>query len=108
MADNFRIDNDFVTAQNAPHEATLEEDFAYLGKKLDRQGVDIESVVTAVQGLEVAVPSWGAGTGGTRFARFPGIGEPRGVFRKIGRLWHHSPIGPQHPKGFAAHSLGQA
>jgi L-rhamnose isomerase/sugar isomerase len=31
----------------------------------------------------VAVPSWGVGTGGTRFARFPGDGEPRGIFDKL-------------------------
>ena len=31
----------------------------------------------------MAVPSWGVGTGGTRFARFPGPGEPRNVFEKL-------------------------
>ena len=31
----------------------------------------------------VAVPSWGVGTGGTRFARFPGPGEPRNIFDKL-------------------------
>jgi L-rhamnose isomerase / sugar isomerase len=31
----------------------------------------------------VAVPSWGVGTGGTRFARFPGPGEPRHIFDKL-------------------------
>jgi L-rhamnose isomerase/sugar isomerase len=31
----------------------------------------------------VAIPSWGVGTGGTRFARFPGAGEPRDIFDKI-------------------------
>ncbi len=31
----------------------------------------------------VAVPSWGVGTGGTRFARFPGTGEPRDIFDKL-------------------------
>ena len=29
------------------------------------------------------MPSWGVGTGGTRFARFPGIGEPRNIFEKL-------------------------
>ena len=33
--------------------------------------------------FEVAVPSWGVGTGGTRFARFPGPGEPVDVFDKL-------------------------
>ncbi|MBP0661815.1 rhamnose isomerase, partial [Mycobacterium tuberculosis] len=27
--------------------------------------------------------SWGVGTGGTRFARLPGQGEPRGIFDKL-------------------------
>ncbi len=31
----------------------------------------------------VAVPTWGVGTGGTRFARFPGPGEPRNIFDKL-------------------------
>jgi len=29
------------------------------------------------------VPSWGVGTGGTRFARFAGPGEPRDVYEKL-------------------------
>ena len=29
------------------------------------------------------LPSWGVGTGGTRFARFPGPGEPRDIFDKL-------------------------
>jgi L-rhamnose isomerase/sugar isomerase len=29
------------------------------------------------------VPTWGVGTGGTRFARFPGPGEPRGIVDKL-------------------------
>ena len=33
--------------------------------------------------FRVSVPSWGVGTGGTRFARFPGPGEPRNVFEKV-------------------------
>ena len=29
------------------------------------------------------MPTWGVGTGGTRFARFPGPGEPRHIFDKL-------------------------
>ena len=35
------------------------------------------------QRFAVAVPSWGVGTGGTRFGRFPGPGEPRGIHEKL-------------------------
>ncbi len=36
-----------------------------------------------VAAFAVAIPSWGVGTGGTRFARFPGVGEPRDIFDKL-------------------------
>src|SRR6185369_10219106 len=55
----------------------------YLGKKLLRRGLDIETIVAKARSIQVAVPSWGVGTGGTRFARFPGPGEPRGVYEKL-------------------------
>uniref|UniRef100_UPI002ACC3468 L-rhamnose catabolism isomerase n=1 Tax=Massilia luteola TaxID=3081751 RepID=UPI002ACC3468 len=44
---------------------------------------DIEELTALAQRFAVAVPSWGVGTGGTRFARFPGRGEPRNVFEKL-------------------------
>ena len=42
-----------------------------------------KAIVAKVEAFGVAIPSWGVGTGGTRFARFPGEGEPRNVFDKI-------------------------
>ena len=33
--------------------------------------------------FQVAIPSWALGTGGTRFARFSGGGEPRNLEEKI-------------------------
>ncbi len=59
------------------------EDFDALGRSLERRGVDIGAVTTAVGKFAVAVPTWGVGTGGTRFARFPGAGEPRNIFDKL-------------------------
>ena len=41
------------------------------------------TVTRAVANFRVAIPSWGVGTGGTRFGRFPGPGEPRNVFEKL-------------------------
>ncbi|HYV90868.1 MAG TPA: sugar isomerase [Chitinophagales bacterium] len=34
--------------------------------------------------FQVAIPSWALGSGGTRFGRFPGGGEPRNLEEKIG------------------------
>lgn len=48
-----------------------------------RRGIDIQQICAQVAQFGVAIPSWGVGTGGTRFARFPGPGEPQHVFDKI-------------------------
>src|SRR5882762_4499196 len=44
---------------------------------------DIESVLQKLIEFQVAIPSWALGTGGTRFGRFPGGGEPRNLEEKI-------------------------
>ena len=48
-----------------------------------RRGIAIDAILDKVGAFHVAIPSWGVGTGGTRFARFPGQGEPRDIFDKI-------------------------
>jgi L-rhamnose isomerase/sugar isomerase len=64
-------------------EAALLDDYEHLGRQLARRGIDITAVQARAAAFVVAVPSWGVATGGTRFARFPGPGEPRNVFEKI-------------------------
>ncbi len=80
---NFEIDDGFIAEQNRKAETELAEDYDYLSKKLHRRNIDIDNLTALAQALEVAVPSWGVGTGGTRFARFPMHGEPRDIFEKI-------------------------
>lgn len=77
------IDPSVVEAVNAKHEANLRADYDSLGERLDRRGIAIDAIKAKVAAFNVAVPSWGVGTGGTRFARFPGLGEPRDIFDKI-------------------------
>lgn len=74
---------DIVAQDNAAREAALVRDYAHLGEQLDRRGIAIDAIRDKVAAFHVAVPSWGVGTGGTRFARFPGAGEPRDIFDKI-------------------------
>lgn len=83
MPTNFEISDDFIAGQNKAKSEWLAEDFEYLGKKLRRRGIDIESIIDKARSLRIAVPSWGVGTGGTRFARFPGPGEPRDIYEKL-------------------------
>jgi L-rhamnose isomerase/sugar isomerase len=64
-------------------EAALAEDYDALARQLRRRGIAIDDVCEAASGFTVGLPSWGVATGGTRFARFPGPGEPRDVFEKL-------------------------
>ncbi|HYW74673.1 MAG TPA: L-rhamnose catabolism isomerase [Pyrinomonadaceae bacterium] len=80
---SFEIEDSFIGEQNQKARAWVEEDYDYLAKKLLRQQIDIESLTARAQSFRVAVPSWGVGTGGTRFARFAGPGEPRDIYEKL-------------------------
>ena len=43
----------------------------------------VDEVIKKLIDFQVAIPSWALGTGGTRFGRFPGGGEPRTLEEKI-------------------------
>jgi L-rhamnose isomerase/sugar isomerase len=78
-----RIAAELISVDNEKRERALREDYEALGAKLARTGTSIDAVTDKVTQFFVAVPSWGVGTGGTRFARFPGLGEPRNIFDKL-------------------------
>ncbi len=77
------IDNNLVAESNKALQSELDYDYEALGNQLQRRGIDIDALTDKAAGFTVAVPSWGTGTGGTRFARFPGEGEPRNIFEKL-------------------------
>jgi L-rhamnose isomerase/sugar isomerase len=79
----FTVSDELVAEQNGTGLAALEEDYAHLGRQLGRRGIDIERLTERAMAFRVSVPSWGVGTGGTRFARFPGPGEPRSIYEKL-------------------------
>ncbi|MCB1431427.1 MAG: L-rhamnose catabolism isomerase [Alphaproteobacteria bacterium] len=80
---SFAISPDFIASENVKVSGALAEDFAALGRQLERRGVSIEAMTERAMAFSVAVPTWGVGTGGTRFARFPGPGEPRHIHDKL-------------------------
>lgn len=77
------IDSSLIKENNDTKAAFLQRDYDALGEKLHRDGIDIEKLTDAAAAFQIAIPSWGTGTGGTRFARFPGEGEPRNIFEKL-------------------------
>jgi len=55
-------------------------------RKFEFAAADIKNVNTVIQKLidfNVAIPSWALGTGGTRFGRFSGAGEPGNLTEKM-------------------------
>jgi L-rhamnose isomerase/sugar isomerase len=77
------ISGELIASENDRLLAAHKSDYEALGAHLARRNIDIDGVTRKVADFFVAVPSWGVGTGGTRFARFPGTGEPRGIFDKL-------------------------
>lgn len=50
---------------------------------LAQKGIDADGILAKLVDFQVAIPSWALGTGGTRFGRFSGGGEPRSLEEKI-------------------------
>jgi L-rhamnose isomerase / sugar isomerase len=79
----FAITDEFIASENAKAQKAHDEDYGALGRQLERRGIAIEAMTKRAMAYNVAVPTWGVGTGGTRFARFPGPGEPRNIHDKL-------------------------
>ncbi|MEM7728810.1 MAG: TIM barrel protein [Pseudomonadota bacterium] len=72
-----------VERDRAEHLDRVEDEAGTLLSRLERTGQDGDALMARIGAFSVAVPSWGVGTGGTRFARFPGRGEPRNISEKL-------------------------
>ena len=77
------VDKEIINNHNLKLISDLNSDFDHLRKKLERNKLNINDIKNKIKNFQVAVPTWGVGTGGTRFARFPGIGEPQNIYEKI-------------------------
>lgn len=74
---------DRVADANSKAAAAHDAAYARLGEELAARGLDAGELAARAAAFKVAVPSWGVGTGGTRFARFPGPGEPTDIHEKL-------------------------
>lgn len=74
IIEKFHI-TDFNTARIQTHI----RNFTHLSEKLN----NLSEVLEKLEEFQIAIPSWALGTGGTRFARFSGGGEPRNLEEKI-------------------------
>ncbi len=79
----FAITEEMIAGDTAKAAPAHDDDLDALTRQLARRGIDVEPVIARLLAFEVALPTWAVGTGGTRFARFPGPGEPRHVWDKL-------------------------
>jgi L-rhamnose isomerase/sugar isomerase len=77
------LSQDAIESHNDARREALTDEYDSLGRALDRRGVDIEAITARVQAYTVALPTWGSGRGGTRFAKFPIAGEPTNIHEKL-------------------------
>lgn len=77
------ITNEQIASHNDSLDKGHRADLEHLKARLTDQGVDVEDVIRKIAEFQVAIPSWALGTGGTRFGRFPGGGEPATLEQKV-------------------------
>lgn len=72
-----------IQDQNSPQLFQHRRSFEFLAESLDNKGINIDELISKLQTLQIAIPSWALGTGGTRFGRFSSGGEPATLIQKI-------------------------
>ena len=77
------LSGDQIDSLNQAGADALADDYSSLGRQLARRGIDIDAIRQRVAEFSMAVPSWGTGRGGTRFAKFPLGGEPTNIHEKL-------------------------
>jgi len=67
----------------AAHNDQLQERHQRAFDFVSHEIVQKEEILEKLQKFQIAIPSWAVGTGGTRFGRFSGAGEPATLEQKI-------------------------
>lgn len=78
-----RIDDNKLSQINQSQEKNHERRFSALSSELGDRGLNTDDLISRIDNLQIATPSWALNTGGTRFGRFPGKGEPVKLEEKI-------------------------
>ena len=73
------LDKKLIEVENEKLLKVHQRGFNYLSDTIDK----VEEIIGKLIEFQVAIPSWALGTGGTRFGRFSGGGEPGSLEEKI-------------------------
>jgi L-rhamnose isomerase/sugar isomerase len=74
-----QLEKHAIDEQNHQLAKKHQRNFEYIAADID----NLEDVLDKLVAFNIAIPSWALGTGGTRFGRFSGGGEPRSLEEKI-------------------------
>lgn len=74
-----RIQQQTIEEHNESYLSAHQHRFAFAKQTIP----DAEQIIKKLIAFNVAIPSWALGTGGTRFARFSGAGEPGNLEQKM-------------------------
>ena len=74
-----KLTTDLILENNQKQIAAHKKKFEFIAAEISRADEIIQKLID----FQIAIPSWALGTGGTRFGRFPGGGEPRNLEEKI-------------------------
>jgi L-rhamnose isomerase/sugar isomerase len=74
-----KIEKYKVEQYNSDHQKDHARKFNFISSEIN----NVESILQKLINFQIAIPSWALGTGGTRFGRFGGGGEPRNLEEKI-------------------------
>ena len=74
-----KIDKKSIEQHNEQLKAKHQRAFDYLAEDI----TNVEEIIAKLEKFQIAIPSWALGTGGTRFGRFSGKGEPGTLEQKI-------------------------
>ena len=77
------LDKSLLEQHNSLQQRRHQQKFQALKSVLTEEGHAVDAIVDQVAAFQIAIPSWALGTGGTRFGRFAGGGEPRSLEEKI-------------------------
>lgn len=68
-----------IEKNNSDNFSEHKKNYEFISQQINHADEIIKKLID----FQVAIPSWALGTGGTRFGRFPGGGEPRSLEEKI-------------------------
>lgn len=76
-------DKNHIDSFNNKYLEDHQREFDFLTQKLSDNGQDVVKILDDLSDLQIAIPSWALGSGGTRFGRFTIGGEPRNLEEKM-------------------------